>query len=99
MSRNISVRALYKNNVAINRGLFNGGNCDMVENPFDSKEVLLLFRRFKTEVGNKKVGPVTITVSLSDSMGKSISIQIVTDIDNLFLCIFSVAELLDKSVI
>lgn len=68
MSRSINIRGQYRNNVAVNRGLFCKYNCDMVPNLFTASEIHLLICRFYQEVGSKRLkGNVVVTLRKSGS--------------------------------
>lgn len=67
MSHTIGIRGVYKNGVAVNRGLHDSKNCDMkLFTLFVQEEMELLIRRFYDEVGDKKLnGDVIVHLNKS----------------------------------
>lgn len=88
MSTSIGMKAVYKNGVTVNRGLFNKINADMrdgVDGLFSTSELRLLVRRLVHEIGTKDIkgNMVTVTLNKSGSKGHIGKVDIYMHIDEL----------------
>lgn len=71
MSKTIGIKGIYKNGIAVQRGLHCPKNIDSetTKGLFLESEINLLISRFHSEVGNKKLkGNVVVTLNKSGSM-------------------------------